>query len=166
MINYSLFVAIIVSLTLSIILLILVLRLYRDVRILNRKYDSLIRSLNSKAIKSYLKSIEERKKRKVRKRYLIFEVIHEGNVKELNTSFLNKLIKDCYRELFGSLDISLSGIALVNYDNKIRKGIIRYRSGYRAKLLLTLALAQYKERIILRPIRTTGTLRKALTYLK
>ncbi len=166
MIDYALLTVIAVLLTLLVILLILVLRLHRDVRILSKKYDNLVKSLNSKAIKSYLRSIEERKKRKVRKRYLIFEVIYEGHVKELDISFLSKLIRDCYRELFGSLDTSLSGIALINYDDKVKKGIIRYRSGYRAKLLLALALAQYKERIILRPIRTTGTLRKAMMYLK
>ncbi len=151
------------SISLSITLLIILLKWYRD---LNMKYEVLVKSLKMKNLKSYIKSIEERSRRRIRRRYLIFEVIALSSYSKVSQDYLSKLIKDSYRELFGTLDTSLSGISLITYNNELRRGVIKFRSGYKAKLLLSLALAQYRGRIILRPIRTTGTLRKALKYMK
>ena len=150
---------IMISLCIGSISLILVLK--------TRKLIELFRlSLKSRLLRSYIKSIEMSKKRRLRKRYMVFELITYGKNLNISKEELDALIKKCFRELFGLLELSRSGLSLVVIDKNKFRGILRYNSTYRTKVLMALALLQMREGIIFNPLRTTGTLRKALRYTR
>jgi len=159
--NYLLIILslIITSLCVSIISFILILKV--------RKLVELFRlGLRSRLLRSYIKSIEVRKKRRLRKRYMVFEIINYGRSLNISKEELDTLVKKYFKELFGTTELSRSGLALITIDKSKFRGILKYHSTYRTKVLMTLALLQVKEGLIVNPLRTTGTLRKALKYTR
>jgi len=129
-------------------------------------------ALSGKALKRFVKAIEERKSKKIRKRYLIFEILIYGN--EVNPQYsmerakVEGAIKESFRELFGSLALSRSGISLVYFNVKDMKGVLRFKAPYRTKIIT--ALGYVKEingvRVIVVPLGISGTLKKALSKLR
>jgi len=107
-----------------------------------------------------------RKKRRLRKRYMVFEIINYGKSLNISKEELDTLMKKYFKELFGTTELSRSGLALITIDKSKFRGILKYHSTYRTKVLMTLALLQVKEGLIVNPLRTTGTLRKALKYTR
>ncbi|MCD6428152.1 MAG: Rpp14/Pop5 family protein [Desulfurococcales archaeon] len=129
-------------------------------------------ALSSKVLRRYIKTIEERKSKKIRRRYLVFEVLLHGNEVNLpdaiNRVRLEGKIKEAFKELFGSLELSRSGISLVYFDHKEMKGVLRFKAPYRAKVLV--ALGYIKEingtDAMIVPLGISGTLKKALAKLR
>ncbi|MCD6084949.1 MAG: hypothetical protein J7J20_05350 [Desulfurococcales archaeon] len=129
-------------------------------------------AINSKAVRRFLKAVEEKRSKRIRKRYLIFEVLVYGN--EVNQWFslkgseVENAIKKSFRELFGSLALSRSGIALVYFSDRDMKGVMRFKAPYRTKLIT--ALGYVKEvngvRVLVIPLGISGTLKKALSKLR
>ncbi len=145
---------IVASLAISVISLIYTASVRSKLRIL-------LMSIKARTLKSYIKSLEERKK--VRRRYLVFEFISEESIERHE---FEELVKRYFKELFGSVELTKAGISVVILDKKICKGIIKFNSIYRSKILTALALLQIRNGIIIHPLRTTGTLKKALRYAK
>ncbi len=163
-----------VCLSLAVALVAVVISTYLIVQQLNvmRRLKIISAALSSKALKRFIKSIEERSSKKIRRRYLVFEVLlHGEEVSSANTIDRVRLedkIKDAFKELFGSLELSRSGISVVYFDHKEMKGVLRFKVSHRAKVLA--ALGYIKEingtDAMIVPLGISGTLKKALAKLK
>jgi RNase P/RNase MRP subunit POP5 len=124
---------------------------------LRKRLDVLIAALNSKALKSYVKAVEARQKKKDVKRYLVVKALDGVFDRRRLSTYIRKAIAS----LYGTATVSLADPEVL-YVNKDRgKFVVRFRSPYRWKLLVALGLLQKTEGVILVPIRITGTLDKA-----
>lgn len=141
------------------VLLVLILFTY----MLNRRVKLLYQAIGSKAVLKVLRS--SALKRRLRKRYMIFEVLSEGY---LRRDELEKELRSTFRNLFGELHLARSSLSIQYYDERLRIGILKYNHVYRFKVLVALGLIRRvgSLKTMLIPIRTTGTLRRALTYVR
>ena len=142
--------------SLSIAALVLTVRYSRWVK-------SMFRALNIRVLKRYVKAAEEIGR--LRRRYLVFEVI--ANRDSATKEEVERRLKEAFKTLFGVFELSRAGIAVKFFDKELQRGVIRFNSSYRAKLLVSIGYAQYasKGSFIVVPIRTTGTLKKAVEYV-
>lgn len=149
----------IVSLSTIIVLLVLTSFMY----VLNKKVKLLYQAINSKTILKVLRLSSLR--RRLRKRYMIFEVLSDGY---LRRDELEKELRNTFKNLFGELHLIRSSISIQYYDERLRIGVLKYNHVYKFKILVALGLVRRvgSSKTMLIPIRTTGTLRKALTYIK
>lgn len=130
--------------------------------LLSRRVKLLYQAIGSKTILKVLRSSTLR--RRLRRRYMIFEVLSEGYV---GKDELERELRNKFKNLFGELHLTKSSLSIQYYDEKLRIGILRYNHVYRFKVLVALGLVRNvgSLKTMLIPIRTTGTLRKALTYV-
>ena len=159
------FVLALVAVVISIYLIIQQLSVMRRLKLISA-------ALSSKALKRFIKAIEERKSKKIRRRYLVFEVLLHGNEvsspNDIDKVRLEGKIKEAFKELFGSLELSRSGISLVYFDHKEMKGVLRFKAPYRAKVLVALGYIKEINGIdaVIVPLGISGTLKKALAKLR
>ena len=126
--------------------------------------------MQRRLILAYSKLLERKRKinrilKKPRRRYLIFRVISNKEVKEeaLRSTILTK-----FREIIGDLGLSQANIKLILYDPKGGYGILRFNHTERDVVLLCLALIRSVNgvKVSIIPWRTTGTIKRAQEILK
>jgi len=125
------------------------------------KVSMFAEALNSKVVRAYVKASEARGKRKLSKRYMILKVLgNSSNIKEIQ-----EIVEDGIIRLFGSSAISLIQPRILYYNPNTAKAILRFKASYKWKLIASLGLSEgLSNTLILIPIRTTGTLKKARKY--
>lgn len=148
-----------ISLTSLILVTTLAVYVYR----IHRRLNILIHAVRGKSVVKVLSALRMSKKR--RKRYMVFEVISD---KEINSGLLDYEVRAAFRKLFGELHLARAAIAIQYFNSKTNMGVIKYSHLYKYKLLTSLGVVRkvgdVKVNII--PLKTTGTLRKALKYVK
>ena len=99
-------------------------------------------------------------KKKIRKRYIVFEVLGQGNI---NMNELDNEIRKNIVALLGRKGIVEVGYKLVFYDESQRKGIIRSNNRAYKFLIGILGLVRKigNKNILIVPISIHGTLKKA-----
>ena len=99
-------------------------------------------------------------KKKIRKRYIVFEVLGQGNI---NMNELDNEIRKNIVALLGRKGIVEVGYKLVFYDESKRKGIIRSNNRAYKFLIGILGLVRKigNKGILIVPISIHGTLKKA-----
>jgi len=158
--------------TLVLALLALLITMYLTLRLsrLARHFREFMSVLGSRTLKKYVRSLG--RKRKDRKRYLIFEVLLFGNEIKQDSAIdkikVENAIRASFEKLFGALDLSRSGLSLVYFDEKVMRGILRFRAPFRTKVIAALGYIRELDGInaMLIPLRVTGTLKKALSKLR
>lgn len=102
---------------------------------------------------------------RIRRRYVVFEV---ATVAEIQESDIRAAIENKFKEIFGLEGLALSGLRLIMYDPKLRRGIIRVRSNYFDQLMTTLGFIRSIDnyRVFLYPLATSGTIKRALKKLR
>jgi len=98
-----------------------------------------------------------------RRRYLVFEVIPGG----VGENELRRSLEEAARRLAGEAGLALSALTLVEYSESTSRGIIRFRHEYKALALAVLGLVREVNgsRVVLVPLATTGSLRRARRLL-
>ncbi len=161
MIEYTLLLA---SILLSIASVILATYSLLSLNRLKSRTELLMSALRSRSMRSYIKSLESSVKG--RKRYLIVRFVVSG--KELSKSHVQELLTKSYISLFGGRGLSLSGIKVVDYLEGERIAIIKFRSIEKWRLLTALGGLERicNGRVIPIPIKSCGTLRKAMEHVR
>lgn len=138
--------------------LVTLLLLYR----INNKVKTLFQAISSKVILKVLKT--RRLRRKLRKRYMVFEVISDGT---LDKNSLESEIRIVFKDLFGEIHLTTASLAIQYYDSRLKAGILKFTHRYKYKVLATLGLVKRvgNVKVLIVPVRTTGTYRKALKYI-
>ncbi|MEM2444817.1 MAG: Rpp14/Pop5 family protein [Sulfolobales archaeon] len=151
------------ELLISLISLMLTITLAIYVYRVERRLGLITEAIKSKSIMKVVNTLKMGKR--LRKRYMIFEVISE---KEINSGLLEYEIRASFRRLFGELHLARAALALQYFNSKSSIGVIKHSHIYRYKLLASLGVVRkvgdFKVMII--PLRITGTLKKALEYVK
>jgi len=128
-----------------------------------RRVAVLVSALDSRALKRYLRAAEARQRGRDRKRFIVFKLL---SGKGLGKDELDKLMKKSLRELFGSATVAVAGMSLADYDPIKGVGVVRVRASHKNHAILALSAIDVmtEGEVIVQPLRTTGTLRKAMKY--
>jgi len=131
-------------------------KLYHDMLRLRLIIHSLIKIRSDKARLATLKP--------KRKRYIVFEVLYDGS---LNFNDMNSLIMNSFKKLFGDYGISEFNIKLLQYDDKLKRGILRTNNVSKEAVIAGLSFIREinGKPISIYPIKTSGTLKKAREIL-
>ncbi len=129
---------------------------------INSRIEALFQAISSKVILKVLRS--RRLRKKLRKRYMVFEVISDGTP---DKSSLESEIKGVFKNLFGEIHLTAASLAIQYYDSRLRMGILKFTHRYRYKVLAALGLVKRvgSVKVLIVPVRTTGTYKKALKYI-
>ena len=130
---------------------------------LKKKIEILGKMLIRGVRRSYIKALEARKPR--RKRYIVFEVISNEII---TSSELNHALKEEAEKLLGILGLSDITLKLIDFDEKFKRGIIRTdnHSKYVVLALLGLIRNINDKKVLLIPLKTTGTIKKARQLIR
>jgi ribonuclease P/MRP protein subunit POP5 len=104
-----------------------------------------------------------------RRRYVVFEVVPiSGDLGSVSREGLEEALTRAYRELNGAVGLSLARPTLVHYDRSRGLGILAVKHLWKRQAILAMSLVREVNgvRVVLNPLRTTGTRRKALEYLE
>ncbi len=103
--------------------------------------------------------LRRRIKRKPSKRYIVFEVVG-GPVEPKD---LEDAIREAFARLFGEPALGVSMLRLVEYHDDRMVGILRVRREYKYHALAALGLVRSisGRRVLLVPVLTSGTLKRA-----
>ncbi len=129
-----------------------------------RKYVTvLISALDSRALRRYLRAVEVRQRGRDRKRFIVFKLLAG---KGLSKDELEGLVKRSFRQLFGATALAVAGVSIAHYDPGKGVGVLRVRATHKNHAILALAAIDSLTdgEVIVQPLRTTGTLRKAMKY--
>ena len=129
-----------------------------------RKYVTvLISALDSRALRRYLRAVEARQRGRDRKRFIVFKLLAG---KGLSKDELEGLVKRSFRQLFGATALAVAGVSIAHYDPGKGVGVLRVRATHKNHAILALAAIDSLTdgEVIVQPLRTTGTLRKAMKY--
>ena len=110
-------------------------------------------SSNIKKIKPILPSLREKK------RYLVYESVSEMKIQY---NYIKRSINSAILSYIGELGYANAGIIILP-ENKNTKGILRVNTKYldKVKASLTLIESINKERVIVKSVGVSGTLKKA-----
>jgi len=99
-----------------------------------------------------------------RKRYLVFELIVEGHLKESEVSFF---LKNHLMKLFGSLGLSKMNYQFIGFNEKSSKGILKCRHTAVEDLKAGILLLKEVNGIPVIPktLKTSGTVKKAKSFI-
>ncbi len=112
------------------------------------------------------KEFEKRgKPRKLRKRYIVFKAISDGRVLR---NQVEEAIRKAVRELYGVTVASIADPQLIAYDDELMKGIIRTNNLAKDYVIASMSIVREAsgKRIIVKPVKTTGLLKKARKYVE
>ncbi len=151
------------ELLLSLISIILAAMLAVYVYRMSRKLSLLLQAVNSKTLAKMLATLKRSGRR--RKRYMIFEVVSD---KEVSAGLLEYEVRAVFRKLFGDMHLARASLSIQYFDNRLNVGIIKFSHLYRHKTLAALGVMRTvgDAKVMIIPLRTTGSLRKALKYVK
>lgn len=138
------------SFILSLILLIGMTRIRRVLRLLSPK--------------SLRKAIKTQEKRLI-KRYIVFEIFDEGiNIDELKSTLIDSLSRE-----LGIMNLASCNIKLIWYSMRKHCGILRIRGPYLCIPTVLSALSLIRnlngKKVIIVPLKVTGTLKRAKKYI-
>ncbi len=153
------------SLILSVVSLIVVVFLYRHYRAVNSKVTLLASALGSRAVKAYVKTVEAREERRERRRYLIVRLVYSGKLSEAE---LESLLLNAYGKLYGSSRSSTAGLKVMDLDERTGTATIRFKAPRKWEVLAALGAVENlsEGRVVVIPLRVSGTLRKAKEYVR
>ena len=99
-----------------------------------------------------------------KKRYLVFELISEKNLRESEVSFE---LKNHLMKLFGSLGLSKMNYQFILFNEKSSKGILKCRHTALGDLKAGILLLKEVNgiNVIPKTIKTSGTVKKAKTFV-
>ncbi len=103
-------------------------------------------------------------KARPRRRYLVFEV---GTASDVSEEEVRAAIEESFRRLFGEAGAADAGVKLIMYDRVRRRGVVRVRSNGLQRLLAALGTVRRigQADVVIVPLRTAGTIRKARKYV-
>ncbi len=102
--------------------------------------------------------------KKRRKRYLVFRVISE---KRIVFDEIEKTIKRTMSNLYGAPSIKESMLSLVYYNEATGYGILRMDSEWKNRVIASFGFARsyMDKKLLIIPIRSTGTIKRAKNFL-
>ncbi len=105
----------------------------------------------------------EGEKGRSRRRYVVFEVATSAEVDE---DEVRAAIEGAFVRLFGEVGMAEAGLKLIMYDKVRRRGIVRVRAEGLQRLLAALGAVRRVGQVdvVVVPLRTAGTIRKARKY--
>lgn len=105
------------------------------------------------------------KPKKLRKRYVVFRVISDGKVLR---NEVEEAIRSAVKELYGATVVSIADPQLIAYDDELMKGIVRTNNLAKDYVIASMSMVRGASgrRIIVKPVKTTGLLRKARKYME
>lgn len=153
----------IIAVTVSTISLAFSLHSYLSVRRIKRVLEGL---RTSRSLKRLIKLTKER--RRLRNRYIIFRVIPLETSSKINEDLLKNEVMNKFKEIFGAVNLRYAGIDIVYYDKEKLIGVFRVKHLFKLQLLAVLGLVKNisGSKIIILPIRTAGTVKKAKKYIR
>jgi len=94
------------------------------------------------------------------RRYIVFEVL---GVEPVGFDELKAAIEGAVRRAYGEAGEALLRLKLVEFDESRRRGIVRVRRDFKVHALAVLGLVRSLDgkRVLLAPLATTGSLRRA-----
>ncbi|MCX8185183.1 MAG: Rpp14/Pop5 family protein [Sulfolobales archaeon] len=128
-----------------------------------------MKSKKAAAIVRAALSIRKSKLVKPRKRYLVFEIIAiSGELSNIKRSHVEEAIKMRSQHLFGFLGYGSVRPSLIYYDESEGVGILGFKHLWRNHVFLVLSLIRDigGVKVIVVPVATTGTRRKAVKLAK
>ena len=151
-----------IALAISIITLGIALYLYRKcVGDFRDRFKILSNALSSKAVRAYVKVSEAREKRKLSKRYMILKILGKPS----DFKGIQRVVEEGISKLFGNSSVSLIQPRILYYNPTTAKAVLRFKASYKWRLIASLGLSEgLSSSLILIPVKTTGTLRKARKY--
>lgn len=149
----------IISLISLVVALTLAVYMYR----MDRRLKMLTNAVSSKLIIKVLNTLKS--KRRLRKRYMVFEVLSN---KRVGKGDLEHEIRNTFKKIFGDIQLARASISLTYYDENLSIGVIKFTHIYKYKVLASLGVIKNvgDTKVLIIPLRTTGSLRKALKYIK
>ncbi|ABM80416.1 Rpp14/Pop5 family protein [Hyperthermus butylicus] len=136
---------------------------------LEESFNNVLRELGfvSRSLSTALQSIEaedalERLRRRRRRRYIAFYVVYEGDSPP-QAEEVEKAIVRAVERLAGQLTVALARLQLVYYDHVRGAGIVRATNDTKYVVLAAMGLVRSigGRRVLLVPVRTTGTIKRA-----
>jgi len=130
---------------------------------LRRQLTTVLKALDSKALRRYLRVVEARQRGRDRKRFIVFKLLAGRG---LSKAEVEELIKKSFKQLFGTTALAIAGVSLAHYDPERGAGVVRVRATHKNHAIVALAAVDVITRgeVVIQPTRTTGTLRKAMRY--
>jgi len=103
-------------------------------------------------------------KKRVRRRYVVFEVVTSSEVSEED---VRAAIDGSFKRLFGEVGYASVEPKLIFYDKIARRGILRVRSTGLQSLMAALSVIRKvgSAEAMVVPLRVSGTIRKARKYI-
>lgn len=150
---YTLIIIFIISISSFILSLMLLMRIVHIRKVL--------RLLSSKSLKKLIKTQEKR----LIKRYIVFEIFSE----ETNIDVLKSILMDALSRELGIINLASCNIKLIWFSMKRRCGILRVKGPYICIPTVLSALSLIRNldnrRVIIVPLKVTGTLKRAKKYI-
>jgi len=155
----------IAALLLSSVSIVIVISLRRRYKHLHSKITLLTSALDSRAIKAYVKTVEARKERRERRRYLTIRLVSSN---KLSKAELESLLLHAYEKLYGSSRALTAGLKVIDLDERAGTAIVRFKAPRKWEILAALGAVENLSdgKVIAIPLRISGTLRKAREYVK
>ncbi len=140
-----------------------------------REFQASMRSMAEEleAVLKALKSVEDyysvqlkikEHKKKTRKRYIVFQVLH---ARGLSASTIEEELKNVLKKLYGEPFLREAMVSLVYYDPIRGKGIVRTKHTCKDRVIAGMGFLRSVDgrKIMVIPIRTAGTIKKAREYI-
>lgn len=125
-----------------------------------RRVRVLLEAVLGSARARELSKIRRAFSRRPRRRYIVFQVVSDGDVSEKS---LYQAIMRSARRLLGSAAVADSGLMLAYYNAATRRGVLRVRSDYKNAAMAVLGTVRRAgdSNVLAVPITTSGTIKKA-----
>lgn len=151
------------ELLISLISLMLVATLFIYVYRVSRRLGLLLQAVKGRTIAKMLTALKSGGRR--RKRYMIFELVSS---KEVSAGLLEYEVRAAFRKLFGEVHLARAALSIQYFNNQLNIGVIKYSHTYKYKVLAALGVTKRigDAKVMVIPLRTTGSLRRALKYIK
>ena len=111
-------------------------------------------------IKKYLEISEKTVPSRIRKRYIVFYVMGNGS---LDKKKINNAVRSTWKNYLGEFSLIKADPQVIVFDQKLARGILRVAHVYKKEAIAILGLIRNidETEVLLIPLKTTGTLKKA-----